>query len=146
MTVHDCWASCFSAEFGGARHALCGSHLLGELAFVEESNAYVWAGNLRRLIQQACGEVSASETTCLDEAGYARLQRRYRNLLTRVERELPPIPQRQGARGAKIAQSDAHNLCERLRKHEGAVLLFAEEPRVPFTNDRAEQDLGPVKE
>jgi len=149
VTVHDCWASYFSAEFGGVRHALCGSHLLRELSFVEESNGYVWAGNLRRLLQQACAEVSASETKCLEEAAYARLQRRYRNLLTRAEREMPPIPRRQGApRGGKVAKSDAHNLCERLRKHEAAVLLFAKEPLVAFTNNRAERDLrmGKVKQ
>ncbi|NNF59196.1 MAG: transposase, partial [Rhodothermaceae bacterium] len=105
VRVHDCWASYFSAEFAGARDALCGSHLLRELAFVEESNGYAWAGNLRRLLQEACGEVSASETKCLDETAYARLQRRYRNLLTRAEREMPPIPVRQGARGGKVAKS-----------------------------------------
>jgi len=61
--------------------------------------------------------------------------------LTRAEREMPPIPVRQGGRGGKVAKSDAHNLCERLRKHETAVLLFAKEPLVPFTNNRAERDL-----
>ena len=148
VTVHDCWASYFSTELCGSTDALCGSHLLRELAFVEDSNAYAWAGNLQRLLQEACREVSASEAKCLDEARYAPLQRRYRNLLTRAEREMPPIPARQGGRGGKVAKSDAHNLCERLRKHETAVLLFAKEPLVPFTNNRAERDLrmGKVKQ
>ena len=55
---------------------------------------------------------------------------------------------RPGGRGGKVAKSDAHNLCERLRKHEAAVLLFAKEPLVPFTNNRAERDLrmGKVKQ
>lgn len=32
-------------------------------------------------------------------------------------------------------------LLERLKNHEQAVLLFAKEPQVPFTNNRAERDL-----
>ena len=41
----------------------------------------------------------------------------------------------------KVAKSDAHNLCEHMRKHESAVLLFAKNPHVAFTNNRAERDL-----
>ena len=40
-----------------------------------------------------------------------------------------------------MAKSDAHNLWERLKKHEKAVLLFAKDPHVAFTNNRAERDL-----
>ena len=49
-------------------------------------------------------------------------------------------PGTKGKRG-RIAKSDAHNLWERLKKHEQAVLLFAKESTVPFTNNRAERDL-----
>jgi transposase len=45
-----------------------------------------------------------------------------------------------GKRG-KMAKSDAHNLCERLKEHEQAVLLFAKEGHVAFTNNRAERYL-----
>ena len=40
-----------------------------------------------------------------------------------------------------MAKSDAHNLWERLKKHETAVLRFAKHPDVAFTNNRAEPDL-----
>jgi transposase len=52
-----------------------------------------------------------------------------------------------GKRG-RIAKSDAHNLLERLKKHEAAVLMFAKNPHVSFTNNRAERDLrmGKVKQ
>jgi len=48
----------------------------------------------------------------------------------------------------KIAQSDAHNLLERLQKQEAFVRLFAQDPVVPFTNNRGECDLrmGKVKQ
>ncbi|VAW86749.1 hypothetical protein MNBD_GAMMA17-1173, partial [hydrothermal vent metagenome] len=54
---------------------------------------------------------------------------------------LPPIPPRPGGKRGKLAKSDAHNLLERLKKHEVAVLLFAKDPYVSFTNNRAERDL-----
>ena len=40
-----------------------------------------------------------------------------------------------------MAKSDAHNLWQRFKDHEQAVLLFAKDPHVPFTNNRAERDL-----
>ncbi len=44
-----------------------------------------------------------------------------------------------------MAKSDAHNLWERLKNNEPAVLLFAKDPYVPFTNNRAERDLRMAK-
>ena len=77
----------------------------------------------------------------LSEQEYKNLQKRYRNILTRGGKELPPIPPKQNGKRGKVAKSDAHNLWERLKKHEAAVLLFAKCSHVPFTNNRAERDL-----
>ena len=77
----------------------------------------------------------------LNRREYANLQKRYRNILTRGEKQLPPIPAKQNGKRGRIAKSDAHNLWERLKEHETAVLLFAKESYVPFTNNRAERDL-----
>ena len=89
-----------------------------------------------------CGE-DLHKTPC---AGYERRTRpharvRNRAILARGARELPPIPPKQNGQRGRIAKSDAHNLWERLKEHEGAVLLFARHPHVPFTNNRAERDL-----
>ncbi len=43
-------------------------------------------------------------------------------------------------KNGKIAKSDAHHIWDRLKKYEEAVLRFAHDPNVPFTNNRAEQD------
>ena len=40
-----------------------------------------------------------------------------------------------------MAKSHAHNLWERLKNYETAVLRFAKHPDVAFTNNRAERDL-----
>jgi hypothetical protein len=137
--IHDCWASYLAYDHCG--HGLCGSHLLRELTFIVEANAYRWAANIKRLLQQTCILVSKRKSKQLSETEYKNLRKRYRNLLTRGEKELPPIPPRQNGKRGRVAKSDAHNLWERLKRHEEAVLLFAKLPDVPFTNNRAERDL-----
>jgi len=139
VVIHDCWKSYLSYDHCG--HGLCGSHLLRELTFIVESNGYAWAANIKRLMQETCAIVARRESKQLSEQEYKNLQKRYRNILTRGEKELPPIPQKQNGKRGKIAKSDAHNLWERLKNHETAVLLFAKYSYVPFTNNRAERDL-----
>ncbi len=139
VLIHDCWASYLSYDH--CSHGLCGAHLLRELAFIHEANGYAWARNLRRLLQKTCAQVARHPRKRLTERAYGRLQRHYRALLTRGAQELPPIPAKQNGQRGRIAKSDAHNLWERLKEHETAVLLFAKDPNVPFTNNRAERDL-----
>jgi transposase len=139
VIVHDCWASYLSYAHCG--HGLCGAHLLRELAFIVEAHGYAWAKNMKRLLQQTCSRVSRRKRKRLSPREYEALQKRYRNILTRAERELPPIPAKHNGKRGRIAKSDAHNLSERLKEHEIAVLLFAKDSNVPFTNNRAERDL-----
>ena len=138
-TVHDCWASYLSYDH--CAHALCGAHLLRELTFAVEANGYRWAANMKRLLTQTCARIAECPDKCLSASAYKNLRKRYRNILTRGEKELPPIPPRQNGKRGRVAKSDAHNLWERFKRYEQAVLLFAERPEVPFTNNRAERDL-----
>jgi transposase len=137
--IHDCWASYLSYPHCG--HGLCGSHLLRELRFIMDSNGYAWAKNMKRLLQEVCKTVSKSKNKVLTQKEYTNLQKRYRNILTRGGKEMPAIPAKPKGKRGKIAKSDAHNLWERLKGHESAVLLFARDPNVAFTNNRAERDL-----
>jgi transposase len=139
VIVHDCWASYLAYEH--CDHGLCGAHLLRELAFIIEADRYPWAKNMKRLLQETCVRVAQRKRKKISARQYENLQKRYRNILTRGEQELPPIPARQNGKRGRIAKSDAHNLWERLKEHETAVLLFARDPHVPFTNNRAERDL-----
>ena len=139
VAIHDCWASYLSYAHCG--HGLCGSHLLRELTFIVDANGYAWAANMKRLLQETCHRVSKRKRKKLTQDEYKRLQKRYRTVLTRGEKELPPIPPRQNGKRGRIAKSDAHNLWERLKQHETAVLLFAKLSHVSFTNNRAERDL-----
>jgi transposase len=139
VVIHDCWASYLSYNHCG--HGLCGSHLLRELTFIVDANGYAWAANIKRLLRETCVIVAKRKSKKLTAREYRNLQKRYRNILTRGEKELPPIPHRQKGKRGRIAKSDAHNLWERLKRHETAVLLFAKLPHVAFTNNRAERDL-----
>ena len=143
VIIHDCWSSYLSYDH--CKHGLCGSHILRELTFVVGSNNYAWACNMKRLLQKACKAVTESDEKQLDDKAYAGLQKNYRNILTRGAKELPPIPPKPSGKRGRIAKSDAHNLLERLQKHEASVLLFAKNPHVSFTNNRAERDLRMAK-
>ncbi|MCU7847113.1 MAG: transposase [Candidatus Thiodiazotropha sp. (ex Lucinoma kastoroae)] len=73
------------------------------------------------------------------------MQKRYRNILTQGEKELPPMPPKPSGKRGKPAKSDAHHRHERLSVYESAVLLFAKDPHVSFTNNRAERELRMAK-
>jgi transposase len=77
----------------------------------------------------------------LDDEDLANLHKFYRVILTNDAKELPVIPPKPSGKRGKLAKSAAHNLLERMQTHEVSVLLFAKDPHVSFTNNRAEQDL-----
>jgi hypothetical protein len=115
--------------------------LLRELTFVFESNDYGWAWEMKLLLQEACIKVSKREKKQLNNEDLANLHKRYRVILTNSAKELPVIPPKPSGKRGKLAKSVAHNLLERMQTHEVSVLLFAKDPYVSFTNNRAEQDL-----
>ena len=96
---------------------------------------------MKRVLRETCKTVSGRAEKCLTEKEYSNLQKRYRNILTRGGKELPEIPAKPNGRRGKMAKSAAHNLWERLKNYEKAVLLFAKDGNVSFTNNRAERDL-----
>jgi transposase len=100
VIVHDCWASYLAYDH--CNHGLCGAHLLRELTFVIETNAYRWAANMKRLLTQTCARVAERPDKCLSEAEYKNLRKRYRNILTRGAKELPTIPPRQNGKRGQV--------------------------------------------
>ncbi|WP_303906900.1 IS66 family transposase [Thiohalomonas denitrificans] len=141
--IHDCWASYFA--YDDCTHGLCGSHLLRELTFMVDAHGYAWARSMKRLLKETALAVRQAPDKCLDDKQYAKLQKRYRTILTRGEKALPPVPPRPTGKRGRLAKSEAQNLWERLKRHEQAVLRFAKDPHVAFTNNRAERDLRMAK-
>jgi len=75
-----------------------------------------------------------------------RQETQYRDLLREAENECPAPEQtkKEGKRG-RVARSKARNLLERLQKFETDVLRFLDDPKVPFSNNQAENDLRMIK-
>jgi len=140
VLIHDRWASYLA--YDQCSHQPYGSHLLRELAFIVDSNGYRWARLMKKLLREACHTVNQSETKILTEAKILAIRKRYRAILTQGGKELPEIPPRPKGKRGRIAKSNAHNLHERLCKHEEAVLRFmADSPAVSFTNNAGEQKI-----
>jgi hypothetical protein len=140
---HDCWSSYFA--YDNCEHGLCGSHIVRELKYVIDSNEYQWAKDMKKLLLEQCKKVSKCTEKKLDEKEYKKLEKAYDKIIEFAEKEMPVIPERSNGKRGKIAKTDAHNLCERLKKYKLSVLLFAKKSEVPFTNNRAERDLRMTK-
>jgi transposase len=140
-TVHDCWASYFSV--GQGRHALCGAHLLRELAALIEQGS-VWAKPMHTYLPEAY-KASRHGPLVARERVYWRDC--YEQLCGQAdEEELPPLVFfKANGQSGRTKRSKGRNLLDRLILHQDAVLAFAFEPHVPFTNNQAERDLRPVK-
>ena len=143
VIVHDCLAAYLS--FTHCRHGLCGSHLLRELQFIIESNQYDWSRQMKRLLKHISRVVAARKNKKLTPKEYKKLVKLYRKILTKGIKEMPEIPAKPKGKRGRIAKSDAHNLWQRLHDHRRSVLMFARKSEVPFTNNRAEQDLRMAK-
>jgi len=140
-TVHDCWASYFSA--GNGRHSLCGAHLLRELAALIEQGAK-WAGAMHSYLLDA---YKASRHGPIAAVEQMRWRTGYEALCGQGdEEELPALVFfKADGRTGRAKRSKGRNLLERLILHQEAVLAFAFEAGVPFSNNQAERDLRPVK-
>ncbi|MGB3795363.1 MAG: IS66 family transposase, partial [Alteraurantiacibacter sp.] len=134
IAVHDCWSSYF--KFIQCRHALCGAHLLRELSALID-NGSTWATLMHAYLLGLYRQPRP-----LAEAERADWLRRYQTILFEAELEEPPP--KQGKRGRPKC-SLGRALLHRLRTHQQAVLTFAFEADVPFTNNQAERDVRPAK-
>ena len=121
------------------------AHLIRELTFLVESNQYRWARLMNTLLQEACHQLNRSQAKVLSAAACKALRQRYRSILTQGAKEVPAIPPRTKGQRGRLAKSAAHNLHERLAKHEASVLRFLHDPQVSFTNNAGERGLRMAK-
>lgn len=140
-TVHDCWASYFTA--GKGRHALCGAHLLRELTALIEAGS-LWAKALHNYLLEAYKTSRHGPLLPLEAVHWRHC---YEQLCGQAEEEeLPPLVFfKPNGRTSRPKRSKGRNLLDRLILHQDAVLAFAFWPDVPFTNNQAERDLRPAK-
>jgi transposase len=138
IAVHDAWAP--YDTFGDvAGHALCGAHVLRELAAVTETGTDLdraWAQQATDALcalNEAVGAARAAGRDAIDVDTRARQEDWYRNA---AETGIALNAARQGK-----LQQKRNALATRLKDREDDYLRFARDLRVPFTNNAAEQEI-----
>ena len=138
--IHDCWGSYF--KFTECLHAICGAHLMRELAALEE-NGTRWASWFRRYLHALYRMSDKSKGVLTKES-----QQKALLLFDKIwqhAHQAEPLPQKKEGKRGKPKSTKGRNLLVRLEKHKAAVLAFALHEEVPFTNNQAERDLRPAK-
>lgn len=135
VVVHDCWSTYWSLT--SATHVLCNAHLLRELKALMEQDSK-WATRMHRLLMKLYEKYTQGQ-----QIDRLSLEWRQYDTICRAafKEEPPPV---KNARG-KPKKTKGRNLAERFEKHKEAILRFAIEPGIPFTNNQAERDVRPAK-
>ena len=127
--VHDCWSSYFG--FDKIKHAICGAHIIRELEWQIENDKREWAkyvqGFLLNLHYKSHQELAKRQREVL---------MKYRYFCTLGDQEEPPPKKTPGSRG-RYKRTKGRKLVERLIREEKAVLAFAFNEEVLFTNNLA---------
>jgi transposase len=145
IVVHDPWKPYYPLE--GVLHALGNAHPLRELKALAEIEQEPWAWRMQRLLRRACPRTNLARerNAPLKPSLVALIQRRFNAILAAglaFHEAQPPLPPRPGALGkprGRPRRRTGHNLRLRLSTRRDDVLRFLTDPRVPFTNNLAEQ-------
>lgn len=143
IAVHDALGGYFPYACG---HSLCNAHLLRDLTAVGELNRQHWPARLIDLllkIKTAVEQADASGQVRLSARRLKDFTAQYDQLVKSGLRANPP-PKPTGRVG-RPNQGPIRSVLLRLQKRATAVLAFMHDFRVPFDNNRAEQDVRMVK-
>lgn len=143
IVCHDFFKPYFK-KLSSVQHAACGAHLLRELKAIFELDKEPWAEKMSNFFCDAL-KFTQKFTEGLLPAIINKLTQQYDNIVRQgltFHRAQKPLPQK---KGGKIKRRHGHNLLIRLRDYKKNVLLFINNPRVPFTNNLAERDLRTAK-
>jgi transposase len=139
---HDHWKPYFQFK---CQHSLCNAHHLRELERAWEYDGQRWAKKMQALLLEM-NEATTEAGGRLDERTAKAFVSRYRNVLTRGERECPPPKlKRNDGKPGREPRSKSRNLLERLRAFEVETLRFMTDKNVPFTNNQGENDIRMTK-
>jgi transposase len=134
ILMHDHWKPYFGYA---CTHGLCNAHHLRELESAFELDNQKWAKKMQKLLIAMRDAVDKAGGS-LTKAEAVKFRTKYHRLLRTADKECPPNSKTR-------AQSKSRNLLERLRNFDTETLLFLENPNVPFTNNRGENDIRMTK-
>lgn len=135
--IHDCWSSYF--KFNGMKHGLCGAHIIRELQGLMDNNGSKWAKMFLKFLLDVYETPFEQRIRRRDD-----IETRYLRICKIGDKEEPPPVKTPGKRG-RYKRTKGRNLVERLMREEKAVMAFAFNKEVPFTNNLAERDIRPAK-
>jgi len=135
--VHDCWSSYF--KFKGFKHAICGAHILRELEGLIENDNSKWAKKFKAFLMSIY-KMPFEERVKQQHI----IESKYKLICNTGEKSEPPPIKTIGKRG-RYKRTKGRNLVERLIREQHAILAFAFNKEVPFTNNLAERDIRPAK-
>jgi transposase len=141
--VHDCWAP--YDTYDRLTHALCNAHALRELQAVIDAapaGQWCWAGqaaDASRAIKHLADAALAADGTLdhIDQDKLATVRNLYHSAVV--------IGSQQTAARAGPLMRKHNNLARRLTAREEDYLRYSADPRVPYDNNRAEQDIRMAK-
>jgi len=135
--VHDCWGSYFNLQ--NLKHAICGAHILRELEGLLENRENKWAKVFKSFL------ISVYMMPFEERIKRRKhIESKYDRICRIGEKEEPPPTKTTGRKG-RYKRTPGRNLVERLIRGKDAVLAFAFNKEVPFTNNLAERDIRPAK-
>jgi transposase len=134
VLMHDHWKPYFGYE---CIHGLCNAHHIRELEAAIEFDKQRWAKKMQDLLIEMKEAVEKSGGA-LPMLQARELRRKYHRILRAADKECPHNPKTR-------AQTKSRNLLERLRDFDTETLRFLEDSRVPFTNNRGENDIRMTK-
>jgi transposase len=142
ILCHDHWKPYFNFK---CLHALCNAHHLRELERAWEHDNQTWAKKMQALLLEI-NEAVNKAGGCLNKKMAKSFRSRYRNILTRGDRECPAADAKTDhSKPGRVAKSKSRNLLERLRDFETETLRFMTNKIVPFTNNQGENDIRMTK-
>jgi len=135
--VHDCWSSYF--KYHTMHHAICGAHILRELEGLIENGQSKWARVFKTFLMHVYEMPFEERIKRRDH-----IEERFSLICGLGEKAEPPPRKTPGKKG-RYKRTKGRNLVERLIRNKEAVLAFAFNREVPFTNNLAERDIRPAK-
>ena len=131
IAVHDCLASYFVYE--KCKHAVCNAHLLRDLKGIYEQTGQTWTQDMIEILLLAKQQREHQEEPL------------HPMVIAWMDDTYLDIVERGYIQNANMAHHEAEKLLNRLSKRQDSVLLFVENPDVPFDNNLAERDLRMAK-
>ena len=144
VLIHDHWKPYYRYE--QLLHSLCNAHHSRELIRAFEQDGQLWAQEMDELLQ-TINNATHDAGGALDKADADNYRQQYRVLLERAEIECPApkAEEKEQRKRGRLKRSKSRNLLERLIKYEDDVLRFMDNAKVPFTNNRGENDIRMTK-